>query len=143
MSLVPLPPRGSGALPIRTVQMSPSKLFRISRYSTGEPFFGKSAANRFDDPNRVRSKRFGTCYLGLSLEVAIAETILHDEMPENGGFSVAVQEIENRHVVRFKGAPLVLADLTGTSLKALVGSGAISTITPYDMLSNEVKLHGC
>lgn len=113
--------------------MSPSTLYRVSRHSSGEPYFGKSASNRFDDPDRTKSKRFGTCYLGFNLEVAIAETILHDEMPVKGAFSVSAQEIESRYVVRFKGEPLTLVNLTGVSLKALVGSSAISTIMPYDV----------
>ena len=144
MSLVPLPPRDLASIPLRTVELPPAKLLRISRFRSGEPFFGRSAANRFDDPGRVKSRRFGTCYLGCSLEVAIAETLLHDELPEAGGFSIAVTEIESRWLVRFKGlpggvgpgaagGPLRLADLTGTALKTLVGSGGISTIMPYDV----------
>lgn len=134
MSLVPLPPRDLASIPLRTVELPAARLLRISRFSSGEPFFGRAAANRFDDPGRVKSRRFGTCYLGCSLEVAIAETLLHDELPEAGGFSVAVTEIESRWLVRFsKGAPLKLADLTGAALKTLVGSGGISTIMPYDV----------
>ena len=134
MSLVPLPPRDLASIPLRTIELPAARLLRISRFSSGEPFFGRAAANRFDDPGRVKSRRFGTCYLGCSLEVAIAETLLHDELPEAGGFSVAVTEIESRWLVRFsKGAPLKLADLTGAALKTLVGSGGISTIMPYDV----------
>ena len=59
--------------------------------------------------------------------MAIAETILYDEMPVNGRFDVAAQEIEERHCVRFQGQLLTLVDLTGTALKALIGTGAIST----------------
>jgi hypothetical protein len=65
--------------------------------------------------------------------VAIAETILHDEMPVRGRFEVAAQEIEDRHCVRFRGESLTLVDLTGTALKALIGTGAISTTMPYDV----------
>jgi hypothetical protein len=134
MSLVPLPPRDLASIPLRTVELLPARLLRISRFGSGEPFFGRAAANRFDDPGRVKSRRFGTCYLGCSLEVAIAETVLHDELPEAGGFSVAVTEIESRWLVRFKGGnALKLADLTGAALKTLVGSGGISTIMPYDV----------
>jgi len=133
MSLVPLPPRDLASIPLRTVELLPAKLLRISRFGSGEPYFGRAAANRFDDPGRVKSRRFGTCYLGCSLEVAIAETLLHDELPEAGGFSVAVTEIEHRWLVRFKGAPLKLADLTGAALKTLIGSGGISTLVPYDV----------
>lgn len=133
MQSVPLPPRNLASIPISTVQVSPSRLYRISRFDSGEPFFGRSASNRFDDPGRIKSRRFGTCYLGLSLEVAIAETILHDEMPVRGRFEVAAQEIEDRHCVRFRGESLTLVDLTGTALKALIGTGAISTTMPYDV----------
>jgi RES domain len=133
MQPVPLPPRNLASIPISTVQVQPSALYRISRFNSGEPFFGRSASNRFDDPSRIKSRRFGTCYLGFSLEVAIAETVLHDEMPNRGRFEIAVQEIENRHCVRFRGKPLTLIDLTGPALKALVGTGAISTTMPYDV----------
>jgi hypothetical protein len=133
MHLVPLPPRNLAQIQIQTLQVQPSALYRISRHNSGEPFFGTSGSNRFDDPTRIKKRRFGTCYLGLGLEVAIAETVLHDEMPNRGRFEIAVQEIENRHCVRFSGKPLTLIDLTGTALKALVGTGAISTAMPYDV----------
>ena len=133
MQPIPLPPRNLASIPISTVQVAPSRLFRISRFSSGEPFFGRSAANRFDDPDRTKSRRFGTCYLGFSLAVAIAETILHDEMPFKGRFEVDAQEIEQRYCVRFQGEPLTLVDPTGTALKALIGTGAISTTMPYDV----------
>jgi hypothetical protein len=133
MQPIPLPPRDLASMQIRTVQVLASRLFRISRVGSGEPYFGRSASNRFDDPGRIKSRRFGTCYLGFSLQVAIAETILHDEMPTRGRFEVAAQEIENRYCVRFRGEPLVLVDLTGTALKALIGTGSISTTTPYDV----------
>ena len=76
------PPRNLSALPLQTIAIAPAKLFRVSRHHTGEPFFGKRAANRFDDPSKPAHRRFGTCYFGLSLVVAIAETVLHDEIPE-------------------------------------------------------------
>jgi hypothetical protein len=90
-----------------------------------------AAGNRFDDRSPVKSKRFGTCYCGLDLEVAIAETILHDEMPDRGHFKIAYSEFSNRHLVRFAGDKLVLANLTGASLKSLAGDGSMSTIMPY------------
>lgn len=128
------PPRGIASIPLRTVQLAPSKLYRISSYASGEPHFGRGASNRFDDPTRSKSRRFGTCYVGESLEVAIAETVLHDEMPVGGQFSLATNELERRYCVRFSGgATLTLADLTGTALKSLVGSSEITTIMPYDL----------
>jgi hypothetical protein len=125
------PSRAFNKLALPTVEVAVGRLFRISRFSSGEPFFGRSAGNRLDDRSPVKSKRFGTCYCGLDLEVAIAETILHDEMPDRGHFKIAYSEFSNRHLVRFAGDKLVLANLTGASLKSLAGDGSMSTIMPY------------
>lgn len=133
MSGLPEPPRGLDRVALRTVQVRASQLWRLSRHATGEPHFGRSGANRFDDPTRATSRRFGTCYFGLGLEVAIAETVLHDEMPVRGRFEIAARALEDHHCVRFAGGLLTLADLTGMALKALVGSSEISTILSYDL----------
>jgi hypothetical protein len=125
------PSRAFNKLTLPTVEVAVGRLFRVSRFSSREPFFGRSAGNRFDDRNPAKSKRFGTCYCGLDLEVAIAETILHDEIPDRGHFKIAYSEFSNRHLVRFEGDELVLANLTGASLKSLAGDGSMSTITPY------------
>ena len=130
---VPLPPRTLKSQVLPIVEVPVARLFRVSRHTAGEPFHGRAGTNRFDDRARVKRNRFGTCYLGLSLEVAIAETVLHDLMPVRGRFKVAATELASRQVVRFKGETLKLVDLTGASLKALVGSSHISTITPYDI----------
>lgn len=127
------PPRNLSAIPLRTIGIAPAKLFRVSRHDSGEPFFGRRAANRFDDPSVPPSRRFGTCYFGLSLVVAIAETVLHDEMPARGMFRIAVQEFESRFLVKFAGEDLVLADLTGVALKTLAGDGSMSTVKPYTL----------
>lgn len=129
MTLKP-PPRNLSKIKLETKSVRAEDLYRISRYSTGEPFFGKTACNRFDDRSKPKNNRFGTCYFGFDLETAIAETILHDEIPVNGTFSVAFSEIDSRYLVRFKEGSLILADLTGLSLKTLGGDGSISTITP-------------
>jgi hypothetical protein len=65
---------------------------------------------------------------------AVAETVLHDEVPVQGCFKVAQRDFEGRQIVRFAGAGVLrLANLTGTALKALVGDGSISTMSPYDL----------
>jgi hypothetical protein len=121
------PARNLGAIPLATKVIAASSLYRISRHASGEPFFGRSGGNRFDDPSR----RYGTCYFGFDLQTAVAETILHDEVAVNGRFSTSYSDFASRHLVRFKGGQLVLANLTGTSLKTLGGDGSLSTITPY------------
>ncbi|HRO59095.1 MAG TPA: RES family NAD+ phosphorylase [Burkholderiaceae bacterium] len=111
-----------------------NELVRVSHYLTGEPHFGRGANSRFDDPRKSPRSGYGTCYLATDLTVAIAETLLHDEAPMRNGFHIAETEVLERHVIRFSGtASLVLADLAGPALKALVGSSELSTVVPYDI----------
>ncbi|MHB1077182.1 RES family NAD+ phosphorylase [Thiobacillus sp.] len=124
------------------MQLNPSQLIRLSPSSSGEPYFGVAGANRFDDYRKPKSGRFGTCYLGTSLSVAFAESVLHDEVAVKGKFAIATQRLEGRYVVLFSGDDLTLADLTGVSLKRLGADGAISAITPYDIPQRwSVALH--
>ncbi len=132
MALLP-PSRSLKTFPLPTRDIEVAKLHRISRYSSGEPFFGSSGGNRFDDGSRVKSRRYGTCYCGFNLQTAIAETVLHDEVPVRGVFAISLSDFSARYHVRFKGGTLHLADLTGAALKTLGGDGAISTITPYKL----------
>jgi hypothetical protein len=127
------PPPNLGSIPLTTTSVAATSLYRVSRHASGEPFFGRTGLNRFDDRSRPKKARYGTCYCGLDLETAVAETILHDLMPVRGRFSVPFHEFESRQLVRFDGSPLLLANLTGTSLKTLVGDSALSTITPYEL----------
>lgn len=81
--------------------VSPSTLYRVSGHDSGEPHFGRNKSYRFDDPTPKRGNiRFGTCYLGFSLDVAIAESLLHDVEPTAGKFAVPVSEVERRRSLR-------------------------------------------
>jgi hypothetical protein len=127
------PPRNLGQIDLETENVSPAKLVRLSRYSSGEPHFARSAGNRFDDRSRPASGRFGTCYCGFDLSTAIAETVLHDAEPIRGKFFVSYADFERRFQVRFP-APtddLVLVAMTDAQAKTLGADGAISTETPY------------
>jgi hypothetical protein len=142
--MLELPQRGFAALPLQVLEIRVERLVRISRRSDGEPHFGRSGANRFDDPAKRIGTRYGVCYFGLDLHTALAETVLHDEMPSRGQFHVSRADFQARTLVTFATAtrrssgtrhalnPLRLADLTGAALKRLGGNGALSTITPYD-----------
>lgn len=133
MALGP-PARDFGRLTLPTTTVAAARLYRVSRFATGEPFFGKAASNRFDDRGAVRSRRYGTCYFGLDLETAIAETVLHDEIAVRGRFSVVYSDFASRQQIRLKaGGTLVLADLTGVALKTIGADGSISTIMPYGL----------
>lgn len=127
------PPADFSQLPLKVREVSVTSLKRIGRHKNGEPYFGKHAANRFDDPN----KGFGTCYCGQQLDTAIAETVLHDELPEKGQFKIRQEDIEARNLVTFAAGEdngvLRLADLTGSHLKRLGGDNALSADHPYDV----------
>lgn len=127
------PQRRFQSAPLITAQVAPADLIRISSHLTGEPYFCRSGANRFDDYRRPKKHRFGTCYFGLSLAVAFAETVLHDELPVNGKFTMTWEKLEALYVVRFSGAVLTLADLTGVALKRSGADSSISTACPYDL----------
>ncbi|MEF9444792.1 RES family NAD+ phosphorylase [Burkholderia sp. 1A5] len=101
-----------------TREVAPTALLRISRFATGEPYFGKSGGNRFDDPRKRR--RYGTSYFGFDLHCAFAETVLHDEVADLalGGFPLVTTELD-RYVLSFGGAPLTVAVLHGLPLKNL------------------------
>ena len=120
-------------LPLHIKEVSVTSLKRVGRRNSGEPYFGRHAAYRFDDPN----KQFGTCYCGQQLDTAIAETVLHDEIPEKGEFKIRQEEIDTRYLVTFAAGTdngtLKLADLTGQHLKRLGGDNSLSAEYPYDM----------
>ncbi|KVA61896.1 hypothetical protein WI61_24245 [Burkholderia cepacia] len=125
-----------------TRTIPPAALVRVSRYETGEPYFGKSGGNRFDDPRKRR--RYGTSYFGFDLHCAFAETVLHDEVADLavGGFPLVTTELE-RFVLSFTGSPLTVAVLHGLPLKNLGGDGALSTVVPYDIPQQwSLAVHG-
>ena len=114
--------------PLAIERVEPATLVRVTRYPDTEPYFGKSAGNRFDDPLRG----FGVCYAGQDLLVAFAETILHDALPFGGEYRVEEAKLADRHVITFYGDPLNLANLTGAALKRLGGTNEISAEVPYN-----------
>jgi hypothetical protein len=129
------PSKGFPRLALPTVPFEPADLVRITRFDSGEPYFGRTGGNRFDDTRFKKrpARRFGTCYAGSTLDVAFAETVLHDEVAVDGRFEIDEDALESRLVVRFSGKTLTLADLTGLSLKVIGADGSLSTISPYDL----------
>ena len=113
----------------------PAALCRVSRYHSGEPHFGRTGSCRFDDAQADIGKRFGTCYLGVDLTVALAESVLHDREPDIHGFSVPTTEVTSRFALSFKatkrGAKLKLAKMYGTALLRLGGNGELSGTSDY------------
>jgi hypothetical protein len=125
------PPRSLAKQPLARVEVDPFTLLRVTRFEDGEPHFGRTGGNRFDDFRRPGRSRFGTCYAGLSLRVAFAETILHDAEPADGKFEMARATVASRYVAQFAGERLVLADLTGVALKRAGIDPSLTTVANY------------
>jgi hypothetical protein len=112
-----------------------SSLVRLSGWPATEPFWACSADHRFDDPQTGAANEFGVCYAGDSLEVAFAESVIHDgSLFVDGRFAVSDAELKRRQMVTFRHpsrADLVLADLTGFGLKAIGLTNDISAGGDY------------
>jgi|GEM_PF-5706026 len=104
-----LPPQDLNTQALYIEHLNPSRLYRVSRHLTGEPYFGRSGGNRFDSTSR----EYGTCYLGCSLTTALAESVLHDLVPRGGYYAVSAEDLAACYVHQFFGTPLRLANLTG------------------------------
>jgi hypothetical protein len=129
-----LPEPGSFEDLLRPVRIEVASLLRLSRHPATEPYWS-AGVYRFDDPEPGRAGSFGTCYTASSIEVAFAESVIHESGRFAGGaYEVPVAELTERSVVRFtceRRKTLVLADLTGTALKALGLNNDISASADY------------
>jgi hypothetical protein len=76
-------------------------------------------------PTPGRAGAFGTCYTASTIEVAFAESVIHESGRFVGGtHEVPAAELIERSAVRYvceSRNTLVLADLTGAALKSLGG----------------------
>lgn len=118
------------ALPVTAID--PALLIRVSSYVSGEPHFGATGANRFDAPANLDGiHAYRACYFGFELDVAIAESLLHDAIAVDGHFPVAASTLRQRYVHCFTGATLRLFELTGAQLKRLGGHADLAGTTNY------------
>ena len=124
-----LPPKDLNTQALCIEQLNPSRLYRISRHLTGEPYFGRSGGNRFDSNTR----EYGTCYLGCSLTTALAESVLHDLTPLGGYYAVSAEDLIACYVHKFFGPPLRLANLTGVYLNRLGAHGELCGTPSYEI----------
>lgn len=76
---------------------------------------------------------FGASYLGMSLRVAVAESLLHDEEPMDGRFLVAPGKLARQFVHRYEVEPLKLLSLSGATLKRLDGSAELTGSDNYPL----------
>lgn len=134
MTAIPLGPADAAATArLTAVAIDPGLLVRVSGFTSNEPYFAASGANRFDAPGSPAAPEFATCYFGTNLTVALAETVLHDDLPDAGFFRLARSRFVGKHVLRFAGERLMLADLTGPHLKRLGGHAALSGTGDYSV----------
>ena len=123
LSLAPMPGKelGGRPLPILTVPQA-TVWCRVHRAGHGPVHFGPRTppANRYDDPACV----FGTLYLGLTLEVAIVETLLRNPKLR----MVSLTEVAVRRWTAIQaGRDLRLVDFCGPGLSAVGTTGGVNT----------------
>jgi len=113
-----LPEPGSFEDLLRPTRIEVASLVRLSRHPATEPYWS-AGVYRFDDPEPGGAGPFGTCYTASTIEVAFAESVIHEcGRFVRGSYEVPAAELTERSVVRFTCArrkSLVLADLTGGS----------------------------
>jgi hypothetical protein len=128
------PEPGSFEHLLRPVRVGVASLVRLSRQPGTEPYWS-AGVYRFDDPDPGRPGAIGTCYTARSVEVAFAESVIHESSRfVRGGYEAPLAELTERFVVRFAcdgRKTLVLADLTGAALKALGLNNDISASADY------------
>jgi hypothetical protein len=129
-----LPEPGSFEDLLRPARIEVTSLVRLSRHPATEPYWS-AGVYRFDDPEPGRAGAFGTCYTASSIEVAFAESVIHESGRFVGNsYEVPAAELTERSVVRFacqRRKTLVLADLTGAALKSLGLNNDISASADY------------
>ena len=129
-----LPDPGSFEDLLRLVRVEVASLVRLSRGPATEPYWS-TGVYRFDDPDPARASAFDTCHAASSIEVAFAESVIHECGRFLGGtYEVPAAELTERSVVQFaceRRKTLVMADLTGAALKALGLNNDISASADY------------
>jgi hypothetical protein len=129
-----LPDTGSFEDLLRPTRIEVASLVRLSRHPATEPYWS-AGVYRFDDPDPGGADAFGTCYTASTIEVAFAESVIHEcGRFVAGRYEVPSAEVTERSVVRFycqRRKTLVLADLTGAALKALGLNNDISASGDY------------
>lgn len=121
------PKRGSFEKKLSFVDVDIRDWIRLSRSPSTEPYYSRSASQRFDDPTTSRAPdRFGALYVAEDLETAFAESVIHENsLYRAGRFEVSHGDLHARQAVSFrlpssKGTSVLhFADLTGPGLKRL------------------------
>lgn len=128
------PEPGSFEHLLRPVRVEVAALVRLSRHPATEPWWS-SGVYRFDDPQPDAPGAFGVCYAAGSLEVAFAESVIHESGRfVDGRYEVPLADLAARSAVGFRHPrrrSLRLVDLSGAALKALGLNNDISASDDY------------
>lgn len=131
-----LPEPGSFERKLKAVQLPAASLLRLSKYPDTEPWWSRGLY-RFDGPHADEPGSFGTCYASERLDVAFAESVIHDDAWfRNGRLELPRSALHSRRLVwlqRPARPELVLADLSGKALKALGLNNDISAGSDYTL----------
>jgi hypothetical protein len=96
-----LPEPGSFEDLLRPTRIEAASLVRLSRHPATEPHWS-AGVYRFDDPDPGGADTFGTCFTASTIEVAFAESVIHDCGRSVGGsYVVPAAERTGRSAVRF------------------------------------------
>lgn len=123
-------------------RIAATALIRLTRFPKTEPYWGKGKAYRFDDPDQL----YGATYTAPALDIAFAETILHQKgLFLRGRWVIDRATINERHIVTYERPwkpQLRVADLTGTHLKALGLNNDLCSSDDYaDSMAVSSALH--
>ena len=84
---------------LQSVEVPVQRLVRLSRRPATEPWWGRAASGRFDDP----LQSFGVCYAADQVATAFAETVIHESSAwHRGSWVVAEADLTSRWVVSFQ-----------------------------------------
>ena len=96
-----LPDSGSFEDLLRPTRIEVASLVRLTRHPATEPYWS-AGVYRFDDPDPGGADAFGTCYTAITIEVAFAESVIHEcGRFVAGSYEVPAAELTKRSVVRF------------------------------------------
>ena len=128
------PDPGSFEDVLRPTRVEVASLLRLSRWPATEPHWS-AGVHRFDGREPGAADSFGTCYTATTVEVAFAESVIHECGRFAGGsYEIPLSELTERSIVRFtcdRRKTLVLADRTGAALKSLGLNNDISASIDY------------
>ena len=117
----------SGPLPLKQVTGRWFHIYRNDVRGSAPDFFGKSAANRFDAPD----KTFGVLYAAASIHGAFIEVFKREPSPQRTRRQIDELVLAIRSLAIFSSETLRLVDLAGEGLSKLGLTASIISTRKY------------